>query len=184
MGCCPQDLFNTAHSILVELPSSFFSIRLISVHVLQPYNSMNRIAAWKKLRFTLLDRSNLHMKLDITSFTPFFMWLIGWLVGFYGILTFVGYLMPNPFYMNNQFYFKQSSLVCVHSLSKSFLFQAIQFSQTVLIQTIQFRLSTQFSSIWPIDRTLIRCCHSGIAMKGCCAFPKAPASLEPHHQIV
>ena len=23
--------------------------------------------------------------------------LIGWLVGFYGILTFVGYLMPNPF---------------------------------------------------------------------------------------
>ena len=23
--------------------------------------------------------------------------LVGWLVGFYGILTFVGYLMPNPF---------------------------------------------------------------------------------------
>ena len=24
-------------------------------------------------------------------------WLVGWLVGFYGISTFVGYLMPNPF---------------------------------------------------------------------------------------
>ena len=41
-------------------------------------------------------------------------------------------------------------------LLKTFLFQAIQFSQTVLIQTIQFRISidfvhtqsTQFISIW------------------------------------
>ena len=24
-------------------------------------------------------------------------WLVGWLVGFYGISTFIGYLMPNPF---------------------------------------------------------------------------------------
>ena len=56
---------------------------------------------------------------------------------------------------------------------KTFLFQAIQFKQTVLIQTIQFSLSTvsmsktvlfqavrlsistQFSSIWPIDRTWV-----------------------------
>ena len=60
---------------------------------------------------------------------------------------------------------------------KTFLFQAIQFSQTVLIQTvqfsiiiifvytqlnietvlfqvIQFSISMQFTSIWPIDRTL------------------------------
>ena len=37
---------------------------------------------------------------------------------------------------------------------KTFLFKAIQFSQTVLFQTIQFSISTQFSSIWPIDRTL------------------------------
>ena len=35
----------------------------------------------------------------------------------------------------------QCSLSTV-SLSKTFLFQAIQFSQTVLIQTIQFSLST------------------------------------------
>ena len=35
-----------------------------------------------------------------------------------------------------------------------FLFQAIQFNQTVLIQTIQFSVSMQFSSILPIDRAL------------------------------
>ena len=28
---------------------------------------------------------------------PTKMQLVGWLVGFYGISTFVGYLMPNPF---------------------------------------------------------------------------------------
>ena len=28
---------------------------------------------------------------------------------FYGTLAFVGYLMPNPFYGNKQFYFKQFS---------------------------------------------------------------------------
>ena len=44
--------------------------------------------------------------------------------------------------MNNQFYFKQFSLAWVHSLSKTFLFQAIQFSQT--IQEIQFSISINF----------------------------------------
>ena len=39
-------------------------------------------------------------------------------------------------------------------MSKTFLFQAIQFSQTVLIQTIQFRISMQFSSIQLTDRAL------------------------------
>ena len=43
----------------------------------------------------------------------------------------------------------------VHSLIvKIFLFQAIQFNQTVLIQTIQFRIGMQFSFILPIDRIL------------------------------
>ena len=42
--------------------------------------------------------------------------LVGWFIGFYGISTFVGYLMPNPF------------------LSKS-----------VLFKTIQFSISTQFN---------------------------------------
>ena len=70
------------------------------------------------------------------------MFLVGWV---YGISTFVGYLMPNQFYTNSQFYFKQFSLVWVHSLIwKIFLFQAIQFSQTILIQTIQFSKSIDF----------------------------------------
>ena len=48
------------------------------------------------------------------------------------------------FYSNKQFYLKQYSLALVNSLSKIFLFQAIQFSQTVLIQTIQFNISIIF----------------------------------------
>ena len=51
--------------------------------------------------------------------------------------------MPNPFY-TKELYFKQFSLEYVRSLSL----------KTVLFQAIQFSISTQFSSIWPIDRTL------------------------------
>ena len=40
--------------------------------------------------------------------------------------------------MSKQFYFKQFSLA----------------AKTVLFQVIQFSISTLFSSIWPIDRTL------------------------------
>ena len=39
-------------------------------------------------------------------------------------------------------------------MSKTFLFQTIQFSQTVLFQTNQFSISTQFSSVWAIDKIL------------------------------
>ena len=49
--------------------------------------------------------------------------------------------MPNKFYINNQFNFKQFILAWEHRMSKIFLFQAIQFIQTVLIQPIQFRFS-------------------------------------------
>ena len=38
------------HSIFEQLSSSFFSIRLVSVHV-HPYSRMDMTAAWKKLRF-------------------------------------------------------------------------------------------------------------------------------------
>ena len=48
VGCCLQDLFNIACSILVQLPSIFFSIRLLSVHVLHPYSSIDTTALWKK----------------------------------------------------------------------------------------------------------------------------------------
>ena len=39
-------------------------------------------------------------------------------------------------------------------MSKTFLFQVYQFSETVLIQTCLFSINTQFGSILPIDRAL------------------------------
>ena len=46
--------------------------------------------------------------------------------------------------MSKQFFFKQFSLAYVCSLNV----------KTVLFQAIQFSLSTQFSSIWPINKAL------------------------------
>ena len=57
--------------------------------------------------------------------------------------------------MSKQFHFKQFSLAkvlfkCKYSLIvKTFVFQAIQFSQTVLIQTIQFSISMQLNLFNP-----------------------------------
>ena len=51
-------------------------------------------------------------------------------------------------------------------LSKIFLFQAIQFSQTVLIQTIQFTISMHFSSILPIERVLSGATIPGLSGPG------------------
>ena len=61
VGCCRQDLFNIAHSILVQLTPSFFSSRFVSVHVVHPYSSIDTTAAWKKLRFILSVRSDFHI---------------------------------------------------------------------------------------------------------------------------
>ena len=66
MECCLQDLFTIARSILVQLPSSFFSVRFISVYVVYPYSCIDTIPAWKKLSFILSDRSDFHMT-DILS---------------------------------------------------------------------------------------------------------------------
>ena len=59
--CCLQDLFNTARVILVQLPSSFFVIRLVIVHMVHLCSSINTTAAWKKLRSILSDKSDLHI---------------------------------------------------------------------------------------------------------------------------
>ena len=45
----------------MQLPLSFFSMHLGSVHVVHPYSSMDTIAAWEKLCFISLNRSNFHM---------------------------------------------------------------------------------------------------------------------------
>ena len=61
------------------------------------------------------------------------------LVGFYGVLTIVGYLISNPFYAYKQFYFKQFSLAQV----QFFVYTQLNV-KTVLFQTIQFSTSTVF----------------------------------------
>ena len=76
VGCCFQDLFNIARSILVYLPSIFFSIYFISVHVQYPYSSIDTIAVWKKLCFILSVRSDFHMtdSLSIAVHYSVFLW--------------------------------------------------------------------------------------------------------------
>ena len=75
-------------------------------------------------------------------------------------------------------------------MSKIFLFQAIQVSQTVLIQTIHFSISMRLVLLNPqrgpyqVLPLRTRADLGAMAMKGFSAFPKAPASVEPHHQIV
>ena len=61
VGFCLQDLFNFSHSILVYMPSSFFSVCLVSVHVVNPYSSIDTSTTWKKLHFILSVRSDFHM---------------------------------------------------------------------------------------------------------------------------
>ena len=61
VGYCLEDVFNTARCILVQLAASFFSIRLVSVHVVYLYSSIDTTAAWKKNAFYLSDRSYFHM---------------------------------------------------------------------------------------------------------------------------
>ena len=63
-------------------------------------------------------------------------------------------------------------------------------SKTVKFQTIQFNISTLFSSIWTIDRTLLGATTPGQSGPGndgnkvYSAFPKVPALVESHYQIV
>ena len=60
VGCWLQDLFNMARNILCNC-CQVFSLRLVSVHVMHPYSSIDTTATWKKLRFILLVRSDFHM---------------------------------------------------------------------------------------------------------------------------
>ena len=61
MGCCFQVLLNIASSLLVQFPSSFFSIHFVSIHVGHPYSSIVTTAIWKKSCFILADRSDFYM---------------------------------------------------------------------------------------------------------------------------
>ena len=73
-----------------------------------------------------------------------------WFGGFYGISTFVGYLMPNPFLCKLSLLFKtiQFSIITQFNFQKHFYFKL--FKQLYI--TIQFSVNTVFmsknSSIW------------------------------------
>ena len=70
----------------------------------------------KKTKQTPNNNQVAEKNLTLKNFSPTFLEVLVWFVGFYGISTFVGYLTPNPF------------------LCKS-----------VLFKTIQFSISTQFN---------------------------------------
>ena len=61
LGCCFQNLFNISHSILVQFLFCFFSICLISIHVVIPYSRVDTTATWKKLHLILSYKSDFHM---------------------------------------------------------------------------------------------------------------------------
>ena len=58
--CCFQDFFKTAHSILVQFPTSFFSIHFISVQRVIPYSSSETATDWKKSHFILSEKLDFH----------------------------------------------------------------------------------------------------------------------------
>ena len=78
----------------------------------------------------------------------------------------IQFSLNTQFKCQKQFYFKQFSLInkvkwlqvllwITNNSIKHKSFMHIQLNvKTVLFQTIQFSISTQFSSIWPIDRIL------------------------------
>ena len=61
VGCCFQDLFDITSSIFMQFPSSFLSIRLVSVYVVHLYSRIETTAAWKKLHYILSDKFDFHM---------------------------------------------------------------------------------------------------------------------------
>ena len=63
------------------------------------------------------------------------------LFGFYGISTFVGYLIPNQFLYKLTVLFQTIQFsISIQFVKNCMSISAIQFSQTVLIKTIQFRI--------------------------------------------
>ena len=74
---------------------------------------------------------------------------------------------------------------CKYGLSKTFLFQAIQFTQTIEFSiSMLLVLFNPLIGPYQVLPLRARVDLGAMAMKGCSVFPKAPALLEPHHQIV
>ena len=109
IGCCFQDFFTITCSILVQLPSSFFSICAVSVHVVHPYSRIDMTAAWKKLRFILLNRFYFHMTDDLSIAVQFF--IFTQLNVKTVLFQTIQFTLSTQFKGQKQFYFKLFSLV-------------------------------------------------------------------------
>ena len=68
--------FSIALIILEQFPSSFFSMHFVGVHIVHPYSCIETTAAWKKFRFILPDRSDIHMIDDLSIAIHDFAWCI------------------------------------------------------------------------------------------------------------
>ena len=51
--CCFLDLLNMTRGILVKFPSSFFSVRFVSVHVVHPYSRIDTTALGKNAFYSI-----------------------------------------------------------------------------------------------------------------------------------
>ena len=72
VGSSFQNLFNIARSSLMLLPSSFFSIHLVSIPVVYLYSRINTNSVGKKLHLILLDKSDFHMIDNLLIAVPAF----------------------------------------------------------------------------------------------------------------
>ena len=109
--------------------------------------------------------------------------VVGRLFCFTVCLQFMGHLTSNSISNN-------SVDITIFFVYKEWNFKTHHLNvKTVQFQTNHFSISNQFSSILSIDRTLSGTttpCLSwpgSYEMKDNSKFPKAPASLEPHHHI-
>ena len=74
VSCCFRDLFHIAHSILVQFPSSFFSLHFVGVRVVHLYTSIDTTATWKKSCFISSDRSDFYMIDNLSIVVNAFAW--------------------------------------------------------------------------------------------------------------
>ena len=106
-------------------------------------------------------------------------WLVGWLVRFYGISTFVGYLMPNPFLYKKSVLFKtiQLSMRTQFNCQKHFFFKqeiAIEDFCILFCQIQSLKNSLLSRDIYSVNNVLQRTSSKKRASVG------RPASIYSH----
>ena len=124
-GVLPPGLVQdcTQHSCVIAVNS--FSSCFVSVHVVQPYSSIDVTASWKKLRFILSVRSDFHI---IDSL----------LIAVHAFVN----LVSMSFSVDSTL---SSNILSNSLLYKGFFFVYTQLNvKTVLFQTIQFSIQKQF----------------------------------------